>query len=53
MPLVVVPVEKRAITKVNRSSLFYPQVARMVVMVAVAVAVEAAGRVAKRVWVSS
>ena len=47
-PPVVVPVEKRGITKVNRSSLFYPQVAVVVVVV-----VEAAVRVAKRVWASS
>ena len=43
-------VEKRGIKTVNRSSLFYPQVA---VAVAVVVVVEAAVRVAKRVWASS
>jgi len=46
-PPLVVPVEKRVIKKVNRSSLFHPQVA-----VAAAVVV-AAVRVAKRVWASS
>ena len=48
-PPVVVQVEKRGITRVNRSSLFYPQVAVVVVVVVVVEAV----RVAKRVWASS
>jgi hypothetical protein len=44
----VFPKDKRGITKVNRSFLFYPQVVVVVVVVEVA-----AVRVAKRVWVSS
>jgi len=47
-PPVVVQVEKDGITKVNHSSLFYPQVGVVVVVV-----VEAAVRVEKRVWASS
>ena len=45
-PVVVVPVEKRGVTKLNQSSLFYPQVAVVEVVGAVV-------RVAKRVWANS